>query len=482
MKKETFQYLYSFQYKNKEYIYLISKNYPFYFMEYNQEKDCFQYPDIEVFKELYDMFYHNNLVLIPLKERLKKLKESLLKININIAPFVRTTSGVLSLVLVLSMCGCTQTKDRSNNHQTEVATMMKKDDETQEIMAYFKEYDMDVTIKEYDGNDYIFAQNFINKDNKRQIILQSFEEFREYTQMDFTPTWEDVEKAFQDNQKIDDAKRSIILECLNNMKNTEELKDLDLSILYGNARRMQIQYLSKEEMQQTVKNESVYAYFDKTTGTVFLPNDVPFKEFEFIHEVLGHGTLAYRNKMEDSIVSFDGTNYLMLPTNNRYTGFSIGSMIGEGGANMIAHFATNDYNSHSFYEMYEEELRVIARLCNVSIGELLNHKGMSFYDLMYQNGISSPVEYIYKMDGLMKGQLYCEFSDLMERLLVDATEEKYDIFSKTEKEDILNTTIDIIRDSYFKDQKELSYDYSEGTMNYNFEEMANQYKDNMNHK
>mgnify|MGYP003291274079 CR=1 FL=1 len=35
MKKESFKYLYSFKYNNKEYIYLISKNCPFYFLEYN---------------------------------------------------------------------------------------------------------------------------------------------------------------------------------------------------------------------------------------------------------------------------------------------------------------------------------------------------------------------------------------------------------------------------------------------------------------
>ena len=35
MKKEKFKYLYSFRYNDKQYIYLVSKNYPFYFLEYN---------------------------------------------------------------------------------------------------------------------------------------------------------------------------------------------------------------------------------------------------------------------------------------------------------------------------------------------------------------------------------------------------------------------------------------------------------------
>ena len=131
-------------------------------------------------------------------------------------------------------------------------------------------------------------------------------------------------------------------------------------------------------------------------------------------------------------------------------------------------------------KLYEEELRVIAELCNVSIGELFNHKGISLYDLMYKNGISTPVEYIFKMDGIYKGQMYCEFSDLMERLFVDATEERFINSNKENQDEIIKATIGIIRNSYFKDQRELNFDYSGGSINYNFEESANKYEENMN--
>ena len=59
MSKEKFKYLYSFKYKDRNYIYLISKNYPFYFVEYNKETDSLDFPNIEVFKELYTKFYSN---------------------------------------------------------------------------------------------------------------------------------------------------------------------------------------------------------------------------------------------------------------------------------------------------------------------------------------------------------------------------------------------------------------------------------------
>ena len=476
MKKENFRYLYSFKYNDKEYVYLISKNYPLYFLEYNFITNSFDYPDINIFKELYSKFYSNdNLLFFDIKSNLKQFKETLCNIDIDIIPLIRTTSGFISIVLALTMCGCTQT----NSNNNENISIVNEQDKSEEIYNYFKNYNMDVINKEYDGNDYIFVNEFINSDNKNQITIKDFDEFRNFKNINFIPTWDDVVLAFQNNKNIDNDKKDIILNCINNMRNSEELKNLDLSVLYVNAKRMKIQYLSSEEMNNNLNKDSVYAYFDSVSGIVYLPKDKPLKKFEFIHEVLGHGALAYREETKDSLIVFDCTNYLMLPTDDKYTGYSLGIMVSEGGANMIAHLATNDYSVSNFYELYEEELRVIAQLCNVSIGELFNHKGISLYDLMYKNGINTPVEYIFKMDGICRGQLYCEFSDLMERLFVDATEEKFINSNDETKEEIIKDTIEIIRNSYFKDKKELKFDYDKGTLYYNFENSVSSYEDNM---
>ena len=99
---------------------------------------------------------------------------------------------------------------------------------------------------------------------------------------------------------------------------------------------------------------------------------------------------------------------------------------------------------------------------------------------MYKNKINTPVEYIFKMDGIYRGQLYCEFSYLMERLCVDATEEIF-INSEEEKQDeIIRDTMKIIRNSYFKDKENLHFDYTGGSINYNFEASANIYEETMN--
>lgn len=481
MKKENFKYLYSFKYNNKEYIFLTSKNYPFYFLEYIKETDSFDYPDIDTFKELYNKFYSNDHILsFNLKEEIRQIKELLFNMNIDLTPLVRTGNTLLALALVLAMCGCQQTTDINSNTNTETSSIVAQKDEKQELYDYFKKHNMDVIFKEYDNNDYIFVRHFVNSNQKHQITLKDFEEFRDFKNMDFIPTWDDVIKVFRENQNIDDEKKKIILDGINKLKNSEDLKGIDLSVLYANAKRMTFKYLSPEEMTQAVNRETVYAYFDTQTGIVYLPNDKQIKEFEFLHEVLGHGTLAYREETEEALIVFDCTNQLMLPADNTYVGHSVGIMVSEGGANMIARLATDDRSAHSFYELYEEELRVIASLCNVSLGELFNQKGVALYDLMYKNNIDTPVEYIFKMDGIYKGKLYCEFSDLMERLFVDATEENFLNSNEETQSEIIKATLQIIRDSHFKDQGEMHFDYVGGSINYNFEESAKEYEENMN--
>ncbi len=111
--------------------------------------------------------------------------------------------------------------------------------------------------------------------------------------------------------------------------------------------------------------------------------------------------------------------------------------------------------------------------------KLLNHKEISLYDLMSKNDINTPVEYIFKMDGIYKGQLYCDFSDLMERLFVDTTEEKYINSSKEERDRIIKDTIQIIKNSDFKDEEGLHYKYEGGSIYYNFDDSADQYEENM---
>ena len=484
MNKENFKYLYSFKYNNKEYIYLISKNCPFYFLEYNLNTKNFEYPDIKNFKELYNKFYSgSNCLPFSLMSHLRTIKGKINNINIKCTPLIRTASGLVSIAIALSMCGCQQIPKYSTSNSesnSESLSTIEQTDKRQEIYDYFQKHNMDVILKEYNHNDYIFVRHFVNSDNKHRITLLDFEEFREFKGIDFIPSWDDVIKAFQDNPNIDDEKQKIIIAGINRLKNCKELNNVDLSVLYANAKRMKFQQLTSDEMKEAVNSETVYAYFDSQTGMVYLPSDKPLEEFEFLHEVLGHGTLAYREETADSLIVFDCTDQLMLPSENTYIGHSVGVMVSEGGANMIARLATKDRSEPSFYELYEEELRAIAALCNISIGEMFNNKGIALYDLMYKNGIDTPVEYIFKMDGLWKGQFYCEFSDLMERLFVDATEEVFLNADEATQDDIIKSTVEIIRNSHFIDREELSFPHSSGTIDYNFEESVDRYESNMN--
>ena len=84
------------------------------------------------------------------------------------------------------------------------------------------------------------------------------------------------------------------------------------------------------------------------------------------------------------------------------------------------------------------------------------------------------------MDGIYKGQLYCEFSDLMERLFIDATEEKILNSTPQNQNEIIAATIEIIRNSHLQNRDELSFQYPGGSIDYNFEESASRYEENMN--
>lgn len=482
MNKEIFNYLYSFKYKNNNYIFITSKNYPFYFLEYDLNKNTFSYPKIEIFKDLFEKYNSNEIKLFnDIKTKLTVIKEKLKETKFTINPLVKTTSGLLSVAVVLSMCGCTQTK---RNKETAISptTTFEQQSSNSDIYNYFKEYNIEIINRRYDENDYIFVKDFINKNGKHQITISDFNEFKKYKNLSFDPTYDNVIDSFNNNKNIDNNIKEIIINGINMMKKSEELKNLDLSVLYINSKKMNIKYISSDEIINETQKESTYAYFETTTGTIYLPDDKPLKEFEILHEALGHGSLAFREENEDSMMVFDCTNYLMLPTDDRYTGNSVGITISEGGANKIARIATNNKTASTFYELYEEELRVISELCNVSIGELFNHKGISFYDLMYKNNINTPIEYIFKMDALYKGQLYCEFSYLMEKLFVDATEENYIKSDKKVQKQILKDTIKIIRNSNFKEKKELNFEYNQGTssINYNFNDAANNYEKEMN--
>ena len=68
----------------------------------------------------------------------------------------------------------------------------------------------------------------------------------------------------------------------------------------------------------------------------------------------------------------------------------------------------------------------------------------------------------------------------MERLLVDATLEKVSNSNKNEQEQIIKDTVKIVKDSNFKDKEELNFDYNGGSINYNFEDTANNYENVMN--
>lgn len=476
MKTLKFKYLYSFKYNNKDYFFLTSKEYPFYFLEYDQKTGNINFPDINTYLDLYDKFQSD--FVFTFKDKLTKLKEDLSNEFLNVKPLVRTTSGVLALSIALSLCGCSQTKEIPENIKEETSIEEQVENPAyllDEVQSYLLQNGITSTKKSYNDDDYYFVKSCTTSSGTRQIYLSSNEEFKELVNIENDPTYDDVIKEFQNNENIPEEEKQIIVDALNNMKNSKELEKLELCVLYTNAKRMSINKIPYDTLKEVTGAESVYAYFETETGKVFIPSDKPFEKFEFIHEVLGHGSIAYRERKDDNLYIYDGFSQIMLPTDNRYTGYSIGKAFSEGGANIIARICVPDDDTKTFYQLFEEELRLIASTCNLSLGELLNNKGEAFYDVMYHNYINYPVRYIIESDAVYNGVIYTEFSVLLESIMLDGIYEEYINASEEEKESIIKSTSEVIRNSSFKDG--LHFEYPGGTIDYNPDESADNFEE-----
>lgn len=467
MDKVSFKYLYSFTYNKKTFLYLTSLKYPFYILEYNRESKKCAFPDAQDFFEIYELFQNNNGKLcFSAREIVTLAKEKIQNIKLDFAPKVRTVSGLLALSLALFLCGCTaRTSELPNIPETSTSALSESLDT---MLDYFNSYGIHVSKRTYNNEDYYFVNDCYTQKGNHQITLTSLNDFKEYVGLEKSPTYDDVKNALEENSSIDEDKKEIILKGLKKMEASKDLKRFDLSVLYTNIKRMKFTYLSSEELTKTVNRKDAYAYFETETGTVYLPSDKNFEEFEFLHEVLGHGSLAYRNRTDGELVIYDCTNDLMLNNGNNYMNYSMGIMVSEGGANIVAHIALPDSPVHTFYELYEEELRLISEFCGTSIGEMLNHKGIELCDLMAKNNINNPANYIMMGDGIINGYLYGDFALTLENLAIDATEEKY--LETSNKEDVLKATLDIIRNSSFKDG--LSFAYPGGSIDYNPKESS----------
>ena len=90
--------------------------------------------------------------------------------------------------------------------------------------------------------------------DKTNYVTNTYELEEDFVNFDINVDTADIE-LIKSNENIDEEKKNIILEGINNMRNSEELKDIDLSVLYVNAKRMNFKYLSSNEINKLFQTQ-----------------------------------------------------------------------------------------------------------------------------------------------------------------------------------------------------------------------------------
>lgn len=447
IKAQNFKYLYNVNFNNKEFMVLNNEKIPFYLIEINYDTGKLKYPEFEDFFQYFNLHNKKNVIL-EISDRLDD-KNYISRKIFEIVPKVIYKGQVILLSLALSLSGCGKTTN-SNLGKQQLLSQLKQ----QGIIAEYGSYDEEVIfVHEYD------CQEFGGK----TIFCRNLDELKSYVG-DYSPTYDDIINIFKEKPNI----KSDYLECI--IANLQKMKDvfpeLDLTILYYNAKRMNFVEVSQEEMNKICGRPDKSACYNLKTANVFYnPHNASFDEFTLIHEVLGHGAIdiLYKDNNLNKYVYYGFYSVILknIQTENQeiYCPYSIGSIFIEGVADMIARKTTGK-SQDSIYNYGEEMLRIFAELCNMNCSELINSRGIDLYNKLYSiANLNNPVSYAIEADTIyidyhhhnIKSEL--SLKNLFERLIIDSATENV---QKT-GEKAIEEAKEIMTSTYFDGDIKLYY-------------------------
>ena len=250
MKKRNFKYLYSFKYKDKNYAYFFNNNYPFYILEIDIKTKKLSYPEYDDFVELFNIYNKNSNISFYIdKHTILNTNKGLMNKTFSFIPKIKYMGATILLSAALLLNGCT-INPPSNE---EVVINIDED------LEYLKSCGYDAVRKYYaDDNNYIFLKQFFSsKENKEVTYCENLDQFKEFTKLNFTPTFDDIVNIIKENKNIESKYSDYLLKFINNMKNDSELNTMDLSILYLNLKRMKIIEIPSEELCNITQNQKI---------------------------------------------------------------------------------------------------------------------------------------------------------------------------------------------------------------------------------
>lgn len=414
-----FVFLKEIEYNNKRFAIFTSKKYPIYFMEVGDDGN-YHYPK---FEDLVSLLTSNktrkiNTILNSGVINYNNINNKLKKIKLS--PKVIYKSMLISLTTAILMSGCTK-----NNTTSSLDNKYRED-----VIAECKDLGYDVYFSDYNVP---FLHEFYCEDfGGETIFCRNVDEFKDKLDIKNTYTYDDVRKCFDNNKNIPNEYRKWLFDGLDNMEN--ELPDLDLTILYQNAKKMT--FVNEDEFNDYSDNQynSVPASFDIMTGEVtYSKSSNEMNKFTFCHEVLGHGSMEGLIET-DNINVYYGFYLPMAYTEDDSKDidyYVLGMSFTEAAADGIAKIASKT-SEESIYDYASEEIRIVQELCGLSYTQMLNCRGFGLLDKMHKKNIDDPSTYLMCSDNildcyrLLSSGEYVEcfgISDVIEELVVDATEE-----------------------------------------------------------
>lgn len=291
---------------------------------------------------------------------------------------------ILSIILVLGLATgsakAKETKYQGESNQTYINVL----NETEE---YLKKHRIE-TERLKCGT--LYVKSYI-KGKIKNIIIYSNDEFREHIK-DKVPTFEDVYKVIEKNEKITEEFKNKIKNYINKIK--EQTPNVDLSVFYYNLEKLEIDKVTKEELKMV--GENIVARFDARNHKIIYINEIKEKTFE--HELSHLFTECYIYIDENTLIHKTMSVAIPQIEEDKITiKFCLSAAL-EGITDLFT--AKNNKENYKIgaYQDFAKQIIEFLEITEDSILDIQENGIIYLLDKLYERGIENSFEITNNMD------------------------------------------------------------------------------------
>lgn len=381
---EEFKIIMQILYNENEYLVLLNSKHQKYFLKILNDRKL-MYPTMEEFTQLYSIFANDEIKnKCYQKDFLEKISNLKFKNKeLRFEPKIIFGKSLISLVVAISILGCGQKVNAEWNKQEiitkeQIRNKIELIENDEEISQENSSSEL-ITIQRFAPNEYKLLTGNSGKD----LYFDSADQFSEYLG-EKAPTYEEIENKIQQDNKIPEQYKKVLVEGLENLKET--MPNLNLSILNQHLKRglKIVEKTGKEITEQEGKNS--IAAFDKSSSTMFI-NPQNVNEETLLHE-LAHAMTGIIMKKDgeniyvgtEAIIYFKDIEDLQI----------YGSGFSEGIADIIASKALGDKGiQNGSYQPISEQLEIMLNTTKMNPTDFVNKGTTSFIQKSKRMGIEN---------------------------------------------------------------------------------------------